>query len=225
MPELNPFENLDLTRYGFGPERRLAPMPFPGLGSLTPQPVENPATAVGAPPAGPGAGPYGAGGAPGGLNPFDFAGPNKGSTVGGYENTGPGSSQTTLSEYAKTGPGKAAMAFLSMIIPGFSLAAPGARDLLDRITGGGKEEQQAYTQDEEKRGLTQTRELMQALITLQQTQQRAQALAQTPLDKVQQTRPVVPPSAPAPGYDGPDYGGFDGSSYDLSSTDFGLNPF
>ncbi len=156
--EFNPFQNLDLTRYGFGGEKQLAPLLFKGLADLKPQPVEGPATTIGAPPASPGASPYGAGGAPGGLNPFDFAGPNGGPTAGGLEeNTGqrgPGAG-TFLNTVSGN---KTAMAFLTMLFPGLGVAVKGADYLQNRCPETTKGlERQLYPCPRSPLGIAQTR--------------------------------------------------------------------
>ena len=209
--EFNPFQGLDLSRYGFGPEKRLAPLNFPGLASLKPQPIENPAATAGAPPAGSsGANDPFAGG--GGYNPFDFA--------AGYENTGPDSSQTTAGSYLNTISGnKGIMAALAVLFPGLALGIKGADYLQNR----GKEKTAAGHLPQTKPALTAQQQSGRATLVA------AQQLAQQPLAQVQQARPPVQaPVLPPDLYGGPDaqpdYGGIDFSGYDIGQAG-GFTPF
>lgn len=208
--EFNPFQDLDLTRYGFGPERRLAPLNFPGLANLKPQPVTDPVSAA-AQPAGP-AGPDPASGeaAIGGLNPFDFAAGLKNE---GQRGPGAGTFLNTVSG------NKMAMAFLTMLFPGLGVTIKGADWLQNR----GKEKTAAGRLPQTKPALTAQQQSDRA------TSVAAQQLAQQPLAQVQQTRPEVQaPVLPPDLYGGPDvqpdYGGIDFSGYDLSDAS-GFTPF
>lgn len=236
MGEFNPFQNLDLTRYGFGGEKRLAPL-FPGLSDLKPQPIESPEAPVAAPPAG------------AGQNPFDP--PNPGSIPGYYGVDTLGSGGTpyakpgtyfdtqgedisgildqfginqqnapTAGQFLNTVSGnKMAMAFLTMLFPGLGVAVKGADYLQNR----GKEKTAGGRLPQTKPALTAQQEIDRA------TGAAAQQLAQQPLAQVQQARPAVQaPALPPDLYGGPDaqpdYGGIDFSGYDISNPG-GFTPF
>lgn len=227
MPELNPFQNLDLTRYGFGPEKQLvSPLLFKGLADLKPQPIENPATAVGAPSA-----------PVGGLNPFDNI-PDAPGSIPGYFSGASGtpygtgdlanlnqfgqdeSKAPTAGQFLNTVSGnKMAMAMLATLFPSVAVALKGADYLQNR----GKEKTAAGRLPQTKPALTAQQEIDRA------TSAAAQQLAQQPLAQVQQARPAVQaPVLPPDLYGGPDaqpdYGGIDFSGYDISNAG-GFTPF